>query len=135
MSRAACTRTASLRRRRTRLRWIALPVFLVTVKPTRGGPSSPRFRTSSRKTRPRRFSPRRTARNSARLRSRAGEGRPGLPVSGNDPVFRSGRQPLPAAVATGCDDAAAALGGHARAEAVPALADEFGWLIGTLHLF
>ena len=47
----------------------------------------------------------------------------------------SGGQPLAAAVAASCDDAAAALGGHAGTEAVPALADEFRGLIGALHLF
>jgi hypothetical protein len=58
-----------------------------------------------------------------------------LPVAGNDLVFRSGAQPLAAAVAAGCDDAATTLGGHASTETVPALADEFGRLVGTLHLF
>ena len=57
-----------------RLRTTALPTFLVTVKPTRAASLSPRSSTSSRKSRPRRFSPRRTARNSARLRSLAGAG-------------------------------------------------------------
>src|SRR5262245_1529410 len=46
-----------------------------------------------------------------------------------------GAEPLAAAVAAGCDDAAAALGGHAGTEAVTALPHEFGGLIGALHLF
>ena len=58
----------------------------------------------------------------------------GLPVAGKC-ALSSGGEPLAAAVAAGCDDAAAALGGHAGTETVPALADEFGGLIGTLHLF
>ena len=67
-----------------RLRTAAFPTFLVTVKPTRGASSLPRSSTSRRKNRPRRFSPRRTARNSSRLRNRVGAaGRGVLPVSGN----------------------------------------------------
>jgi hypothetical protein len=58
-----------------------------------------------------------------------------LPDAGNDLVFRSGAEPLAAAIAAGCDDAATTLGGHAGTEAVPAFADEFGRLVGTLHLF
>jgi hypothetical protein len=58
-----------------------------------------------------------------------------LPVAGNDLVFRSGAEPLAAAVAASCDDAATTLGGHASTETVPAFADEFGRLVGTLHLF
>jgi hypothetical protein len=40
----SASRTASLRRRRTRLRSTAPPSLRLVVKPTRGGPSSPRFR-------------------------------------------------------------------------------------------
>jgi len=58
-----------------------------------------------------------------------------LPDAGNDLVFRSGAEPLAAAVAASRDDAAATLGGHAGTEAVPTFADEFGRLVGTLHLF
>lgn len=47
----------------------------------------------------------------------------------------SGRKTLATARAARCDYPAAALGGHARAEAVAPLADELGWLIGALHLF
>lgn len=47
----------------------------------------------------------------------------------------SGRQALAATVAACGNDAAAALGGHARTETVTALADEFRGLIGALHLF
>ena len=50
-------------------------------------------------------------------------------------VSRLSGKTLTAAIATGSDDGTTALGGHASAEAVTALTDEFGWLIGTLHLF
>jgi hypothetical protein len=56
-------------------------------------------------------------------------------LSGNDLVFRSGGEPLAATIAACCNDITATLGSHARAEAVPTLADEFGRLIGTLHFF
>jgi hypothetical protein len=58
-----------------------------------------------------------------------------LPVAGNDLVFRSGAEPLATAVAAGCDDATTTLGGHAGTKTVPTFADEFGRLVGTLHLF
>ena len=45
----------------------------------------------------------------------------------------SGRQLLAAARAAGGDDAATTNGGHARAEAVAALAHEFAGLISPLH--
>jgi hypothetical protein len=69
------------------------------------------------------------------LRKRAGDIGGEMPETGNAPAARSGGQTLAATVAAGGDDAAPTLGGHARAETVPALADEFGRLIGTLHLF
>ena len=71
-----------------RLRFTAFPVFLVTVKPTRGGPSSPRLSTSTRNSRPRRFSPPRTARNSLRLRSRCGLVVPGVRPGNGRPSVR-----------------------------------------------
>lgn len=113
-----------------RLRRTALPDFFVTVKPTRGAPPSPLSSTSSAKSRPRRVSPRRTARNSALLRSLRG----GLPVTGKAAVFLGG-EPLAAAVAASGDHATTTLGGHAGTKAVPTLADEFGRLVGALHLF
>ena len=70
-----------------RFRLTAFPVFLVTVKPTRGDASSPRSSTSSRKSCPRRFSPRRTVRNSLRLRSRRSTVAARRSVSGNDWAF------------------------------------------------
>ena len=47
----------------------------------------------------------------------------------------SSRQPLAAAGPAGGDHATAALGGHACAKAMAALANEFRGLIGALHLF
>jgi len=47
----------------------------------------------------------------------------------------SGGKPLAATIAASGDHTATTLGGHASTETVPALADEFGRLIGTLHLF
>ena len=129
------SRRASFSRRRMRLRSTALPCFVVTVKPARGSPPSPRSATSSRKNRPRRFSPRRTARNSARLVSRPGLGSSCRSVTGPAPGARSGAEARAAAGAAGGDDLAATLGGHACAEAMTALADELGGLIGALHLF
>ena len=58
-----------------------------------------------------------------------------MPETGNAPAARSGGEALAATVAARRDDVAPTLGGHARAKTVPALADEFGRLIGTLHLF
>ena len=46
----------------------------------------------------------------------------------------SGRQLLAATRATGGDDLAATDRGHAGAEAVTALADELGGLVGALHV-
>ena len=84
--------------------------------------------------RPRRFSPPRTARNSARLRSLP----TGWPVvrcaNVSLPAPRLGGQPLAAARAARSDHAPAALGGHAGTETVPPFADELRGLIGTLHL-
>src|SRR5690606_8441863 len=134
MSAPARVLTASFSRRRMRFRAAALPTFFVTVRPRRGGPPSPRSRTSIRKSGPRRFSPRRTARNSARFFSRAGGVGPGRAVTVR-PFRRSGGKPLAAAVAPRGDDGTAALGGHAGTETVAALADKLGGLIGALHLF
>ena len=47
----------------------------------------------------------------------------------------SGGEPLAATVAAGGNDTATTLGSHAGTKAMPTLADEFGRLIGTLHLF
>src|SRR3954464_14236785 len=134
MSPAAWRRTASRSRRRTRLRATALPTFLVTVNPTRAGPSSPRSRTSSRKNGPRRFSPARAARNSDRLRSIRSAGPTGLPGAGKS-ARSLGGEPLSAAGGPRRDHAAAAFGGQAGPESVAALADKLGRLIGALHLF
>jgi hypothetical protein len=49
--------------------------------------------------------------------------------------LRSGGEPLATAVAAGGDNVATTLGSHAGTETVTALADEFGRLVGTLHLF
>jgi hypothetical protein len=139
MSRAAWTRTASFSRRRMRFRTTAFPTFLVTVMPRRGSPASSRRIASNRKSRPRRFSPRRTARNWARFFKRPGAfscGRSVKPFALRRPA-RDGLsgQTLAAAGAAGSDDLLASLGGHARTETVAALADEFGRLVGALHLF
>ena len=90
--------------------------------------------------RPLRFSPSRTARNCGRLFSR-----PTVDfrywTSCRPPSFyraRSGlsRQTLAAAGPAGNDDLAATLGGDACTEAVTALANKLGRLVGTLrHLF
>ena len=69
-----------------------------------------------------------------RFRSRLGACPIGR-VEGNGRGVRLGGQPLATAVAASSDDAAATLGSHAGTEAMPALADELGGLVGTLHLF
>ena len=134
MSSAAWVRIASRSRLRILFLATAFPVFFVTVRPKRGGSSSPRFNTSSRKSGPRRFSPFRTARNSARLRNLRGRPRFASRASFPAPAW-SGAEALAAARAARCYDLAAAGGCHARAETVTPLTDEFGWLISTLHLF
>lgn len=58
-----------------------------------------------------------------------------LACSGQRSRLSLGAETLAATVAASGDDATASLGGHACTEAVPALADEFGRLVGTLHLF
>src|SRR5690606_17214835 len=115
-----------------RFRSTALPVFFVTVIPSRGGPSSPRSSTSRRNKGPRRFAPRCTARNSARLVRRSGA-RPGNALPHATEYL--GRNPLATTGATCRNHAAAALGGHTRAKSMPALANEFRGLISALHLF
>jgi len=47
----------------------------------------------------------------------------------------SGRQPLAALGAAAREHFLAAFGGHARAEAVAAFADQFAGLIGSFHRF
>src|SRR5690606_16286464 len=134
MSSAARTRTASRSLRRMRFLTTALPVFLVTVIPKRGASSVPRSSTSSRNSLPRRFSPPRTARYSARLRSLP----TGWPVvrcaNVSLPAPRVGGERLAAARAARGGQAPVALGGQAGAEAGPLFADELRGLIGTLPL-
>ena len=122
-----------------RLRSTALPCFFVTVYPTRGGSSGAfRSRTSRRKARPRRTSPFRTARNcraafkppDSFLVVRLVRHRPD--VSG---ISALGRETLAATCAASGKNLAAAIGGHAGAEAVTTLANKLGRLVGTLHFF
>ena len=134
MSPPACTRTASFKRLRTRFLTTALPTFFVTVKPARAGALSLRSRTSSRNSRPRRFSPRRTARNWARFFRRCGDG---LEEPAPDASSRAklGGQTLATAIAASSDYRTAALGGHTGTETVTTLANKLGWLVCALHLF
>ena len=119
-----------------RLRTTALPVFLVTVKPTRGGAAVAAVQHFQQEKPPAALFTAPDGQKLAALAKPPQVRSPRCrPVSGNASAFRSGGQPLAAAVAAGGDDAAATLGGHAGTETVPALADEFGRLIGTLHLF
>src|SRR5215470_2953955 len=117
-------RTASLSRRRTRLRSTAVPTFFDTVKPTRAGPSSSRRRAWSTKAGAGIRVPAATARNSARRLRRSIRQKP-LP--------RSGAQPLASARAPGGHHLAPALGRHAGTETVTALAHQLARLIGPLH--
>jgi hypothetical protein len=93
-----------------------------------------------RKKLPLRFSPSRTARNCGRLFSRPtvffGRSFVNLPAILDYRALRPlGRKTLAAAVTASGKNRTAALGGHARTEAVATLADKLGWLVGTLHLF
>ena len=116
---------ASFRRRRVRLRITALPIFFVTVKPSRAGPWSSRG--SACNTTPGIGALRPLAaarRNSARRVRRPGGAK-------LDPG--SGRQALAALGPSVGQDPAPADGGHAGTESVPPLADQLRRLIGALH--
>src|SRR5580704_2228379 len=102
--------TSSRSLRRIRLRSVEVPFFLVTVKPTRIGPSSSRARLCTTK---------------AALFARAPLATAGKPGSG--------AQTLAAASAAGGEDLAAAGGREAGTEAVTALAHQFAGLICPLH--
>ena len=118
-----------------RLRMTAFPVFLVTVKPTRGGSLVAAVQHFQQEQPPAALF---TAPDGQELAALAKPPQLDAAVpAGVRQRLRlpSGGQPLAAAVAASGDDAAAALGGHAGAESVPALADEFRGLIGALHLF
>ena len=122
---ARFNRAASFNRRRVRLRTTALPTRLVTVKPSRTGPLSPRC--IACKTSPGIGALRPLAasnKNSARRLRRIG-------AATHPPA--SGRQALAALGAAIGQDFAAADRRHAGAESVPALADKLGRLIGALH--
>ena len=126
--RGSASRTTSRSRRRTRLRSTALPTFLVTVKPNARRPSSSRWRACST--------------NAAAGTLRSASPRPGSPpVASTVPWKRatgcvppSGGQPLAPARAPRDEHLAAALGGHAGAESVTALAHQLARLIGPLHV-
>src|ERR1700761_3413053 len=117
--------TSSRSRRRIRLRSVAVPFFLVTVKPTRIGPSSSRHRLCTTKAALLARAPLATATKSARCLSRSIMDTPGSPASG--------AQTLAAAGTAGGEDLAAAGGGETGAEAVTALAHQFAGLISPLH--
>ena len=120
--------TTDLRRRRTRLRSTALPTFLVTVKPTRIGPLSPRFRACNTKAAVGALAPVAAATKSARCLSRS----MGAPHAAYRDMT-SGAEPLAALGAPLRDDLAAAFGRHPGAITVTALAHELARLIGPLH--
>jgi hypothetical protein len=117
--------TNSRSRRRMRLRSVAVPFFLVTVKPTRAGPSSSRRRACTTKAALLARAPLATARKSARCRSRSMMRSPGSPASG--------AQTLAAARAARGEDLAAAGRGEAGTETVAALAHQFAGLISPFH--
>src|SRR3954452_7253199 len=117
--------TASLSRRRTRLRTTALPTLRETVNPSRAGASSSRLRACSTKPGVEARNPEEAARKSARCRNRSMETRGRWPPSG--------AQPLTPLRPAGGNHLAASLSRHAGAEAVAALANELARLIGPLH--
>src|SRR5215468_12615228 len=107
-----------------RLRSVAVPFFLVTVKPTRIGPSSSRRRPCTTKAALLARAPLATARKSARCLSRS--------IMKSPEGSGSGAQTL-AAARTACgEDLAAAGRGETGAEAVTALAHQFAGLISPL---
>src|SRR6202035_3104446 len=108
-----------------RLRSVAVPFFLVTVKPTRIGPSSLRSRLCTTKAALLARAPLATARKSARCLNRSMVKIPGKPGSG--------AQALAAPGAARGQHLAAAGGGEAGTEAVTALAHQFAGLISPLH--
>ena len=123
MSCAPARLTTSRSRRRTRLRSAALPTFFDTVKPTRTGPPTPRLSACNTKAAVATLTPLAAARKSVRRRNRSMKRRRAV----------SGAEPLAAARATRGEHPAAALGRHARAETVTALAHQLARLIGPLH--
>ena len=135
MSRAAARRTASRRRLLIRLRCVALPHFLVTVKPTRGEPPSPPApwaRICTRTSAPLAYAPLRAARKSARFLMVGGSSvRPVQKLS--TPLRRagSGRQLFAALGAAARQHLAATGSCHAGAEAVAAFADQPRGLISA----
>lgn len=142
MSPAPCRRTASRSRLLIRLRLTAFPFLRETVRPTRGIPASSRSDASTSTNAPRTFVPRRTARNSERLRKTPygllarWSSRPAFlagSVIASVAVGQSGRKALAAACAACGENLAAADCRHARTETVTALADQFGRLIGAFH--
>ena len=116
---------ASFRRRRVRLRITALPIFFVTVKPSRAGPWSSRGSACSTTPGIGALRPLAAARRNSARRVR----RPGGAKLGPS----SGRQALAALGAAVGQHLAAADGGHAGTESVPPLADQLRRLIGALH--
>jgi hypothetical protein len=117
--------TNSRSRRRIRLRSVAVPFFLVTVKPTRTGPSSLRVRPCTTKAALLARAPLATARKSARCLNRSMVKIPGKPGSG--------AQAFAAPGAARGEDFPAAGGGETGTEAVTALAHQFAGLISPLH--
>ena len=115
--------TTSLSRLRTRLRSAALPTFFVTVKPTRTGPPTSRLSACNTNAAVATLTPLAAARKSVRRRNRSMERR----------RAGSGAEPLAATRAARGEHPTAALGLHARAETVTALAHQLARLIGPLH--
>src|SRR5579872_2285384 len=119
--------TNSRRRRRIRLRSVAVPFFLVTVNPTLTGPLSSRRRRCTTKAAVAVRAPLATARKSARCLSR----------SMNKVSLRRGpalgTQALAATGAARGENLAASGGREAGTEAMAALAHQFARLIGPLH--
>src|ERR1700736_2040838 len=126
--------TSSRSRRRMRLRSVEVPFFLVTVKPTRIGPSSSRARLCTTKAALFARAPLATARKSARCLSRSMMKSPGSPAQALRRLRpRAGGGGGAAAGAAGGEDFAAAGGREAGTEAVTALAHQFAGLICPLH--
>ena len=127
------SRAASRRRRLARLRTTAPPIFLVAVKPRRSGLASPGAAGPAARGRGARPCGPVPPPGGTRCAGSAGEGGPAWDAPRSSVRPPSGAELLPALRAAGGQHVAAAHGRHAGAEAVPALPDELGGLVGTLH--
>ena len=142
----ALSRTISRNRRRTRFRCTALPTCLDTVKPTRTGRVAGRFRRAARLQQRKRWpgarAPAAAARKSVRRFNRSMSATLSRYCIGLSGPTQHASRPSASSYALSflrpcarraVEHLAAALGRHAGAEAVTALAHQFARLVGPFH--